>query len=78
MLPLLSTIIVGNIGSLIIWFVAMVIVCAIVYAIMRALEAPAWLYKIALVAGLVLLLLIVIDFLWGGGSGSVSSPVIVR
>ena len=61
----------GNLGSLVRWLVGAIIVAAIVYAILKACEAPVLLYKIAAVVGLVLLLLLTIDFFWGGGGNSI-------
>lgn len=69
MIPLALTIAGGSIGSLLLFFVGLVIACAIVYAIMRACEAPPWMYKVAAVLGLVLLLIIVISFFFGDSVG---------
>ncbi len=60
----------NSIGSLLLLFVGLVISCAIVYAIMRACDAPPWMYKVAAVLGLVLLLIIVICVFFGGSFGT--------
>lgn len=57
-----------GIGSLVLFFIGIVIAVAIVYAIMRAVNSPAWVYTGALVVGLVILLLIVVQVFFGGGS----------
>lgn len=47
-------------------FTGIVVVCCIVYAIMRSLEAPPLAYKIGAVIVLVLLLVLAISFFFGG------------
>lgn len=63
-----------NIGGLLLWFVGLVIACAIVYAIMLACKAPGWMYTVASVTGLVLLLIFVILFFFGdtGTGGTIT------
>lgn len=70
MISLLGAVIVGGIGSLLIWLVGVIVCVAIVYAIMRALQTPAWMFTALYVVGLIVLLIVAIDFFFGT-SGSV-------
>lgn len=63
----------GNVGALILWIVGVLVCGAIVYAIMRALAVPAFAYTVLYVIGLLVLLLVAIDFFFGGASATIQT-----
>lgn len=62
----------GNIGSLLVWFVGVLVCFCIVFFLMKQLEAPPVAYKVLYVLIGILALLLAIDFFFGGG------PVVIR
>jgi flagellar motor switch protein FliM len=65
----------GNVGGLILWLVGVLICAAIVYAIMRAIAVPPWAFTVLYVIALVLLLILTVDFFFGGsGTVTVNRP----
>jgi hypothetical protein len=69
MLPLLAYFVAGNVGSLLLWLVGIVVCFAIVYAILRAVSAPAVAFTALYVIAGVVALLLAIGFFFGGGDG---------
>lgn len=62
----------SSIGTLLLWFVGVLVCFAIVFFIMRQLEAPPIAYKILYVIAGLIALLVAIDFFFGVG------PIVVR
>lgn len=56
----------GGIGSILLWFVGLLVCLCIVYFLMKQLEAPAVAYKILYVLIGIVALLLAIDFFFGG------------
>ncbi len=69
MTPLAFVITGGSVGSLLLWLVGIVVCFAIVFAILRALGAPAVAFTALYVIAGVLALLLAIGFFFGGSDG---------
>lgn len=57
----------GNIGSLLLWFVGIVLICLLLWYALKTLGAPDFFYKALVIVGILLLILVVIDFFFGAG-----------
>jgi uncharacterized membrane-anchored protein YitT (DUF2179 family) len=64
---LLAYVFAGNVGSLLMLFVGILVCVAITVFIMKQMEAPPMAYKILYVAIAVIVLIIAISFFFGGG-----------
>jgi uncharacterized membrane-anchored protein YitT (DUF2179 family) len=73
----LAYIVAGNIGSLLMLVVGIVVCVAIVVFIMKQVSAPPMAYTILYVAIAVIVLIVAISFFFGGDSG-VSRGSIIR
>jgi hypothetical protein len=61
-----------TIGTMLLFLVGIIIICAIVWAIIQQLGLPPNVVKWIIVAMLVVLLIVAIQFFFGGGIGGVS------
>ena len=72
---MIAAIVISSIGGLLLWLVGIAVVVAIVFAILRTLGSPGWMFTALYVIALLVLLLLAISFFFGGGD---TGTVIVR